>query len=132
MFYSEDHLRITKVRTADGVSPLMEGERVAKKIITAPLNAVTKKAFEDQNSRLPTPLKMKIEVVKAYKPEAIPEVPGPDVNELQRKIDELTKLKAELQAQKTGVDKNIIKEPVQSENNGTGNKEKNLQNANSK
>src|SRR5690349_11285817 len=115
MFYSEDHLKITKPRTADGISALMDGERVAKKIIYAPLNPTTKKAFEEQNTRLPNSLKMKIEVVKAYKPEPVPEIPGPDVNDLQRQIDELKKQNAELQAQKTGVDKNIIKEPVQSE-----------------
>lgn len=113
----------------------MDGDRVAKKIIYAPLSKSTKKAFEDQNSRLPNQLKMKIEEIKAYKPEPIPQAPGPDVNDLQRQIDELKKQNAELQAQKTGVDKNIIKEPIlqkDSEANGTGNKEKNLQNANSK
>lgn len=90
MFFHEDHLRITKVRTLDGISPLMgEDERPQKKIVFAPLNPQTKKLFEEENSRKPNQLKMKIEVVKAYQPEPIPQGPSSEVLDLQAKIKAL-------------------------------------------
>lgn len=90
MFFNEDHLRITKIRTTDGISPLMgEDERPQKKIIFAPLNPQTKKLFEEENSRKPNQLKMKIEVVKAYHPEPIPQAPAVDVSALEAKIKAL-------------------------------------------
>lgn len=90
MFFNEDHLRITKVRTLDGLSPQIgEDEKPVKKIIQAPLNKDTKKLFEDQNTRLPNSLKMKIEVVKAYKPEPAPVAAPVDVSALEKKIAEL-------------------------------------------
>lgn len=93
MFFNEDHLRITKIRTADGLTPLYDSEsRPLKKIVFAPNNALTKRLFNEENDRKPTPLKMKIELVKAYKPEAVVQ---PQVN------DEVEKLKAELEKMKT-------------------------------
>lgn len=90
MFFNEDHLRITKIRTNDGISPTMgEDERPLKKIIHAPLNPQTKKLFEEENSRKPNQLKMKIEVVKAYKPEPIPQAPAVDVSALEERIKAL-------------------------------------------
>lgn len=90
MFFNEDHLRITKVRTLDGLSPQIgEDEKPVKKIIQAPLNKDTKKLFDDQNTRLPNSLKMKIEVVKAYKPEPAPVAAPVDVSALEKKIAEL-------------------------------------------
>lgn len=72
MFFNEDHLRITKIKTVNGITPQTgDDERPVKKIILAPLNKDTRKLFEDQNKRLPNNIKMKIEVVKAYKPESI-------------------------------------------------------------
>jgi hypothetical protein len=59
----------------------------AKKIIFAPNTPVARKLFEDQNTRLPTGLKMKIEVVPGYKP--LPVEQGPNVSELQARIAEL-------------------------------------------
>lgn len=105
-FANEDHLRITKVRTADGLSPMIgEDEKPMKKIITAPLNPQTKKLFEEQNSRLPTSLKMKIEVVKGYKPEPVQQVAHPDNSELLKKLEDLeaknAKLTLELQEKET-------------------------------
>lgn len=96
-FANEDHLRITKVRTADGLSPIIgEDEKPMKKIITAPLNPQTKKLFEEQNSRLPTSLKMKIDVVKGYKPEPVQQVAQPDNSELLKKLEELQAQNAKL------------------------------------
>lgn len=97
MNFSEDHLKITKVRTTDGTSPLIGAdERPVKKVIFAPLNPQSKKLFEDQNTRLPTNLKMKIEVVKGYRPEAIPAAPAVDVSALEARIKELEEANKEL------------------------------------
>lgn len=72
MFFNEDHLRITKVRTNDGTTPVIgEDEKPVKKIVLAPDNPQTRKLFQDQNTRLPTNLKMKIEPIKGYKPQPI-------------------------------------------------------------
>lgn len=94
MFYGEDHLRITKVRTANGISPVINEVTglVEKKIVFAPLNPHTKRLFDEQNTRLPTNLKMKIEVVKAYKPEPVQQV----VDTSQ--VDALTLKNLELEA----------------------------------
>lgn len=101
MFYNEDHLRITKVKTIDGISPLMgEDEKPQKKIIFAPLNPQTKKLFEEENTRKPNQLKMKIEVVKAYRPEPIPVTPDPEISNLEKRIKELEDQNKELLAAK--------------------------------
>lgn len=100
MFFSEDHLRITKVRTLDGLSPVSgPDEKPLKKIIFAPLNKESKKLFEDQNTRLPTSLKMKIEVVPAYKPEPLPAQPLVNVSALEKEIAELKEQNRLLQEQ---------------------------------
>jgi hypothetical protein len=79
MFYSEDHLRITKIRTTDGTTPVIgPDEKPVKKIIFAPNTPTARKLFEDQNTRLPNGLKMKIELIPAYKPEPAPFTPGVD------------------------------------------------------
>lgn len=89
-FQEEDHLRITKVRTNDGISPVIgEDEKPLKKIIFAPLNPQTKKLFEEENSRKPNQLKMKIDVVKAYRPEPITQPPAVDVSALEERIKAL-------------------------------------------
>lgn len=94
MFYGEDHLRITKVRTADGLSPVINPDTglVEKKVVFAPLNPQSKRLFDEQNTRLPNQLKMKIEVVKAYKPEPAPQVADTS------KVDALTLKNLELEA----------------------------------
>lgn len=88
MFFNEDYIQITKVRTNDGVSPVIgEDGRVATKIIFAPVNPLAKKLLEEQNSRLPNQLKMKIEVKKAYKPEPVqPVVDTSAIDALNLKI----------------------------------------------
>lgn len=90
MFFQEDHLRITKIKTVNGITPQTgEDERPVKKTIFAPLNKDTRKLFEDQNKRLPNNIKMKIEVVKAYHPEPIPQAPSVDVSALEERIKAL-------------------------------------------
>lgn len=101
MFFNEDHLRITKIRTNDGISPVMgEDERPLKKIIHAPLNPQTKKLFEEENTRKPNQLKMKIEVVKAYRPESIPQAPAVDVSAFEARIKQLEEENKSLKANK--------------------------------
>lgn len=116
MFFEEDHLRITKIRTNDGISPTMgEDERPLKKIIHAPLNPQTKKLFEEENSRKPNQLKMKIEVVKAYKAEPIPQAPAVDVSALHAEIEELKRQNNELKINKVSSeipnDSEVIEKP---------------------
>lgn len=99
MFFNEDHLRITKIRTSDGLSPIIgSDERPEKKIIFAPLNPQTKKLFEEANTRLPNQLKMKIEVVKAYKPEPIVAAPPVDISAYEKRIAELEQKNKELES----------------------------------
>lgn len=98
MFFNEDHLRITKVKTIDGTSPLIgPDERPVKKVIFAPDNPASRKLFEDQNTRLPTNLKMKIDPVKAYKPEPVTVAAPVDTSELE---NENASLRAELKKMK--------------------------------
>jgi len=115
MFFNEDHLRITKVKTIDGTSPLIGlDERPVKKIVFAPLNPQTVKLFEDQNTRLPTNLKMKIEKVAAYRPEPLPAQPSVDVSALEKKISELEAANKTLtESNKVSADaKDSVKETV--------------------
>jgi hypothetical protein len=129
MFFNEDHLRITKVKTIDGTSPLIgEDERPVKKVIFAPLNPLSKKLLEDQNTRLPTNLKMKIETVKAYKPEPIPAAPAEDVEALKLKLQQLEQENKSLKESKIETpqpnglnnlaDKPVVAEVKQSKNIG--------------
>lgn len=93
MFFNEDHLKITKTRTADGVTPVQgPDERPLKKIIFVPYSKLTMKLFEDQNSRLPTALKMKIEVVKAYSPQPVNMIPDTkEADDLKKQLEDLKK-----------------------------------------
>jgi hypothetical protein len=129
MFFNEDHLRITKVKTIDGTSPLIgEDERPVKKVIFAPLNPQSKKLFEDQNTRLPTNLKMKIDVVKGYKPVTIPAAPAEDVEALKLKLQQLEQENKSLKESKIETsgtnglnnlaDKPVVAEVKQSKNIG--------------
>lgn len=100
MFYDQDHLRITKIRTTDGTTPLLgPDEKPVKKIVFAPLTKDSKRLLEDQNSRLPNGLKMKIEVIPAYKPEPVPFKPAID-EEKEAMRKELEMLRAEKEASK--------------------------------
>lgn len=89
MFFSnEDHLRVTKVRTVDGLQPLVVDDVIQKKVIHAPMSAL--KFLESQNQWLPNNLKMKIEKVKGYTPAPVQQPdPGPSVSDLQKQLDEL-------------------------------------------
>src|SRR5688572_15386924 len=133
MFFNEDHLKITKVRTADGISPVLGADgRVATKVIYAPLNKTTQKSFEEQNTRLPTSLKMKIEVISGYVASANHVIYTPEADELKKKILELEAENLRLSEQLTST---VAQKPSVSGNNGVevkeldeAQKEKTLQN----
>lgn len=87
MFLNEDHLRITKIRTVDGIMPVFgEDGKPAKKVIFAPNTKDARKLFDDQNTRLPNQLKMTIEKFDGYRPEPAGD---PQVLEMQKRIAEL-------------------------------------------
>lgn len=88
MFDNEDHLRITKVQTTDGQNPVYDDQqRPVKKIIHLPLTA--KKLIEEHNMLLPHQLKMKVEIIKAYTPASIPQVPDTRMADLEKENAEL-------------------------------------------
>lgn len=113
MFSNEDHLRVTKVKTTDGVNPVYDSNNnVVKKIVELPLSA--KKRIDEQNDLLPNQLKMKVEVIKAYNPppvvtlpDPIAAVPDPQIAEMQNKINELEAQNSELKKKKGGRPKKI-------------------------
>lgn len=102
MFSNEDHLRVTKVKTTDGINPVYNDQnQQVKKVVELPLTS--KKLIEEQNALLPNQLKMKVEVVKAYTPAPVTAVinePVPDtqVIDLQKKIAELEARNKELES----------------------------------
>lgn len=97
MFYNEDHLRVTKVRTADGITPYFgEDGRPQKKIVFFPKNKSTLTLLNESNSRLPTHLKMVIEEVKAYAPQPVQSVPDPKIAAMEKEIAELRAANKEL------------------------------------
>jgi hypothetical protein len=120
MFYAEDHLRITKIRTTDGTTPVIgPDEKPVKKIIFAPDTPTARKLFEDQNTRLPNGLKMKIERVPAYKPAPVAFTPVVDEEK-----EALKKQLVDLQAKHDNLmisqaaNKEAAKEPDQTAQNG--------------
>jgi len=101
MFYDQDHLRITKVRTVNGTMPVFDEQgKVQTKVIFAPDNSHTRKLFDDQNSRLPNQLKMKIERIKGYTPQPAEQFVvqnTAEVDALKAQIEALQKEKAEFE-----------------------------------
>lgn len=92
MFFNEDHLRITKPISINGLSPKIVDGKVINRIIHLPLGA--ERGLKEQNSRLPDGLKMKIESIKGYTPK--PE-------EVVNNDKEIAALKAELEQLKAGI-----------------------------
>lgn len=91
MFFTEDHLRITKPISINGLSPKIVDGKVINRIIHLPLTAEA--GLREQNSRLPDGLKMKIERINGYKPTQLEVVNNnKEIDELKA---ELEKLKAE-------------------------------------
>lgn len=113
MFFHEDHLRIIKVRTSDGISPAMgEDERPLKKIIFAPDNPQTRKLFAEENNRKPNQLKMKIEPVKAYKPEPVVSKNEQDNSILEQQNKDLAEQNRILQEQLKALQAQKVVDPA--------------------
>lgn len=96
MFFTEDHLRITKPISINGLSPKIVDGKVINRIIHLPLTA--EKGLKEQNSRLPDGLKMDIKRIPGYTP-----LPAEVVNNDKEIADlkaELEKLKSEKAAKK--------------------------------
>lgn len=91
MIFTEDHLRITKPISINGLAPKIVDGKVVNRIIHLPLTA--EKGLNEQNRRLPDGLKMKIEKIPGYTPK-----PAEVVNnnkEVEELKAELERLKAE-------------------------------------
>lgn len=88
MFFNEDHLRITKPISVNGLSPKIVDGKVVNRIIHLPLNA--EKGLREQNSRLPDGLKMKIEKIPGYTPAQVEVVNNDrEIAELKAEIERL-------------------------------------------
>lgn len=104
MFFTEDHLRITKPISLNGLAPKIVDGKVINRIIHLPLGA--ERGLKEQNSRLPDGLKMKIEKIPGYTPKPAEIVNNnKEVEELKAEIE---RLKAKEAARKpTGRPKKI-------------------------
>lgn len=104
MFFTEDHLRITKPISINGLSPKIVDGKVVNRVIHLPLTA--EKGLKEQNSRLPDGLKMDIKKIPGYTP-APAEIVNND-KEIEALKAELEQLKAEKAAKKkTGRPKKV-------------------------
>lgn len=90
MFFNEDHLRITKPISINGLSPKIVDGKVINRVIHLPVTA--ERGLKEQNSRLPDGLKMKIEKIPGWTP-----TPAEVVNndkEIEQLKAEIERLKA--------------------------------------
>lgn len=101
MFFNEDHYKVTKVRTLDGTTPLIVDNVVQTKVVYFPKNPVVKKLLEEQNTRLPNGMKMKIELMNGYVQREAPAVvvDTSETDYLKKQLEELRKQNAELDQQ---------------------------------
>lgn len=108
MFFNEDHLRITKPISINGLSPKIVDGKVVNRVIHLPLGA--ERGLKEQNSRLPDGLKMKIEIIKGYTPQPA-EVINND-KEIEALKTELAQLRAEKAEKKPMGRPKKVKDPV--------------------
>lgn len=87
--FNEDHLRITKPISINGLAPKIVEGKVITRVIHLPLQA--EKGLNEQNKRLPDGLKMKIEKIPGYKPQPVVN------NEVEQLKAQIAKLEAEKQ-----------------------------------
>lgn len=85
--FNEDHLRITKPISINGLAPKIVDGKVITRVIHLPLHA--EKGLNEQNKRLPDGLKMKIEKIPGYKPQPVVAAPDPAIAEMAKRIAEL-------------------------------------------
>lgn len=109
MFFNEDHLRVTKPISVNGLSPKIVDGKVINRIIHLPLGA--ERGLKEQNNRLPDGLKMSIERIPGYTPKPA-EVVSND-KEMEALKAELAQLKAVIGARKpTGRPKKIVQNDI--------------------
>jgi hypothetical protein len=66
-FFTEDHLRVQKPITSNGINPVVGSDgKIAYKTVFLPITA--KKFLEKKNAKLPEHLRTKIEVVPGCRP----------------------------------------------------------------
>lgn len=109
--FDQDHLRITKPISINGLSPKIVDGKVVSRTIHLPLNA--EKGLKEQNTRLPDGLKMSIEKIPGYKPKPMEIVNNNNEIELFKKENEslraeIEKLKAD--KPKMGRPKKLVNE----------------------
>lgn len=98
MFFNEDQYKVTKVRTVDGITPLIIDSVVQTKVVFFPKNDLVRKLLEEENTRKPNGLKMKIEIAKGYNPQDIHVIQRNEAELLKEKIALLEKENEELKA----------------------------------
>jgi hypothetical protein len=83
-----DYLRVLTPITSDGISPVVENDRIKYREDHLPLTA--KKMLEAKNEKLPTGLRKKIEVVSATAKPVIKQSPKPKqvIEEVEQEIDD--------------------------------------------
>lgn len=93
--FKGDYLRVQTPITSDGVSPVVENDRIKYREDHLPITA--RKMLEQKNGRLPTGLRKKIELVSntvrppiktAPKPAPVLNI-EPDEEELEEEVDEV-------------------------------------------
>lgn len=94
MFFTEDHLRITKPISINGISPKIHEGKVVNRIIHLPLTA--EKGLREQNTRLPDGMKMKIEKIPGYTPAPQPTEADSLRMQLAELLEEKNRLEREL------------------------------------
>lgn len=104
--FDQDHLRITKPISINGLSPKIVDGKVSSRIIHLPLNA--EKGLKEQNTRLPDGLKMKIEKIPGYKPDPVEIINNN--HEVEMLKAEIERLKSLQPAKKMGRPKKIVNE----------------------
>jgi hypothetical protein len=95
MFFNEDHLRITKPISINGMTPKIVDGKVVNRIIHLPLGAES--GLREENNRLPDGLKMKIEKMPGYTPPPQPS----ESDSLKIQLAELMAANAKLQKELT-------------------------------
>lgn len=93
MFYNQDHLRVQRPVTSDGIQLVIDEEtnQPLYKVSHLPITAL--KLLEDRNKTLPKNLKLKIEVIKGMTYQE----PAPQQSETEQALlDKVAELEAKL------------------------------------
>lgn len=108
MFFTEDHLRITKPISLNGLSPKIVDGKVVSRVIHLPLGA--ERGLNEQNNRLPDGLKMKIEKIPGYNPK--PAEVANNNKEVEELKAEIERLKSEQVKKPMGRPKKLVENEI--------------------